>query len=230
MASDVKQLPTGAINVDMLLQLVEGGGTYEVGKGVEVLGGFRYVDLNIDTRFAEGPTLKLGQNWVSPIGGVRFFTDRSKRVAFIGRADLGGYSTSKSSNFTWNLSALVNVRLNNWANLLAGYRALSVDYKTRLTPQSDFKFDTIMQGPMFALGIDFLSYNGSQMDVFARLPFRRICPGYKVGARNKARNNSGRLNSDPVSVTLVSDSRDDVQCASTMDSSSRHFSQAGEVS
>jgi len=155
MASDVKQLPTGAINVEMLLQLVEGGGTFEVVKGFQVLGGVRYVDLNLDTRFAEGPTLEMAQDWISPIGGVRFFKDISKRVAFIGRADLGGYSTSKSSDFTWNLSGLVNIRLTHWASLLAGYRALSLDYKTRITPNRDFKFDVIMQGPMFALGFNF---------------------------------------------------------------------------
>jgi hypothetical protein len=155
LASDIAQLPVGPVNMDMVIHMLEGGATFEVTKGFEVLGGVRYLDMGIDTRLAEGPVLNMGQNWIDPIGGVRFFTDTSKKVAFIGRADIGGYSTSNSSDFTWNLSALVNIRLKRWANLLAGYRALSFDYKTRLATGADFKFDAIMQGPMFAIGFDF---------------------------------------------------------------------------
>jgi len=159
--SDVKQLPLDTVNVDMLIQLVEGGGTFQVAKGFEVLGGVRYASMDIDTRIGQGPQLNMGQSWADPIFGVRYISDQSKRFSFIGRADLGGYSTSNSSDFTWNVAALLDIKLKNWLSLLAGYRALSFDYKTKvtpgpgITPGADFKFDAIMQGPIFALGFHF---------------------------------------------------------------------------
>ena len=158
--SDVKQLPQSTVNVDMLMHLVEGGGTVGLGKGFEALGGFRYVSMDIDTRIGQGPQLNMGQNWASPIFGVRYISDPSKRFTFVGRFDLGGYSTSNSSDFQWNVAALVDVKLKSWLSLIGGYRALSFDYKTKIAPGPGpgivpFKFDAILQGPVFALGFNF---------------------------------------------------------------------------
>lgn len=161
--SDVKQLPQSTLNVDMLLQLVEGGGTIRLAKGFEALAGVRYVSMDSDTRIGQGPQLNMDQSWADPIFGVRYISDQSKRVSFMGSFDLGGYSTSNSSDFTWNVTALVDIKLKQWLSLIGGYRALSFDYKTKITPESapgvlsgaPFRFDAIMQGPVFALGFNF---------------------------------------------------------------------------
>jgi hypothetical protein len=161
--SDVKQLPQSTLNVDMLIQLVEGGGTIRLAKGFEALAGVRYVSMDSDTRIGQGPQLNMDQSWADPIFGVRYISDQSKRVSFMGSFDLGGYSTSNSSDFTWNVAALVEIKLKRWLSLIGGYRALSFDYKTKVAPEqapgvlpgAPFRFDAIMQGPVFALGFNF---------------------------------------------------------------------------
>jgi hypothetical protein len=159
--SDVRELPMDTVNVDLLMKLVEGGATIGLAKGFEALAGFRYVSTDIDTRFGQGPQFNMNESWADPIFGIRYVTDQSKRVSFVGRFDLGGYSTSKSSDFTWNVAALVDVKLKSWISLIGGYRALSFDYKTKVAPGTGvppvlpFRFDAIMQGPVFALGFHF---------------------------------------------------------------------------
>lgn len=159
-----------AINAELELTqwIVEFGGLYNFfkreigGAGSErwffadaYLGG-RYwdVDSDLDVELATlgGPVqaeFSQDASWVDPMVGARLQVDLPRRFLVHLRGDIGGFGIGEASHFTWSAMGLLGYRLADWATLLAGYRALSVNR------EDDFETDVTMRGPIAGVAFTF---------------------------------------------------------------------------
>jgi hypothetical protein len=68
------------------------------------------------------------------------------------RFDVGGFGIGDASDITWNLSGLINYKPWKHVGLIAGYRAMDVDYRTG-SGLSRFNYDVLMHGPILGFNI-----------------------------------------------------------------------------
>ena len=104
-------------------------------------------NANSVSRYFSGSGSK---QWVDPFIGLRagFQLTKDFMVAF--RGDVGGFKVG--SKFSWNASGYFGYKVLEMVSLLAGYRALYVDYESG-SGNSKFVWDVTMHGP--AVGVTF---------------------------------------------------------------------------
>ena len=148
--------PTG--EYDMNMAFVEGAGTYDLGENFELLAGLRYVtmDLTLDIQPplppAQPQRFEGDQSWTDLMIGGRVATAPGKRFRFWARGDLAGFGISSSSDLTWNVILMGQVKVAKRVGLLLGYRWLDIDYENE---DDLFAIDARMTGPMLAISYSF---------------------------------------------------------------------------
>ncbi len=79
--------------------------------------------------------------WVDPMIGLKGRFDLTPDFYLTGWGMIGGFGVS--SDFAWDAFGGVGYVLSDSVSLVAGYRAISVDYQN-----DDFKFDVVEHGPL----------------------------------------------------------------------------------
>jgi len=149
--------------------LVEFGGTYNVARwplgtegtavGLDILGGGRIwsVDTDIDAGVKQTlgdfgrylyPSISANKSWIDPFVGARLLFDLPKNFFVALRGDVGGFDVG--SKISFNMSGYVGYNISRVVSLLAGYRALYVDYESG-SGTNKFAFDTWMYGPSIGM-------------------------------------------------------------------------------
>ena len=94
---------------------------------------------------------QVSETWADPVIGARFAIDLLDSLAIAGQGDVGGFGVG--SDLTWNVQAFIAYRTSLWdqpLSLVAGYRALSIDYDRK-----DFKWDVVYHGPILGAAFRF---------------------------------------------------------------------------
>lgn len=117
----------------------------EVRLSLDVFGGVRYFDANLDlTPLAgAGSAMNDGQ-WVQPIGGVRLTIDLPYRTGVEVSLDGGGWGGDQSS-FAWNIAAAFYWAFHENAGLEIGFRNLASDLQDG-EGANEFNFDAALMG------------------------------------------------------------------------------------
>ena len=129
-------------------------GTYRFAPKWDVLGGVRYWSMDSTITLRPGPAFNAKESWTDLIVGARFFTPLNEKNtwSFVGRADVGGFGISDSSDSTWSVSTIFGWNYGKNDSVIFGYRYLEVDRTTGTGP-SLFRIDLRQQGPL--VGINF---------------------------------------------------------------------------
>jgi hypothetical protein len=116
---------------------------------VDLMAGARIwsVDNDIEISLsAGGPPLAAfsgsdGSTWVDPIVGIKGRLDIDPSWYVAGWGMVGGFGAA--SDVTWDVFGGVGYQWNEWLSLVAGYRAMGVDYE-----DDGFVYDVVQQGPV----------------------------------------------------------------------------------
>ena len=125
---------------------------------VGVGGRLNYLQTSFDVRKnvlpagTEEVTGNEHKTWFDPIIIARFTTDIKDKWLFQFRGDIGGFGVG--SDFTWQLQAYAGYKFTKVFQLTAGYRILSIDYRTGEEPK-EFIFNMNEFGPVVRLGFNF---------------------------------------------------------------------------
>jgi hypothetical protein len=166
---------TTEIQADVSIKewLVEFGGTYNVARwplgaegtavGLDILGGGRIwsVDTDIDAGVKQSlgdfgrylyPSISANKSWIDPFVGARLLFDLPKNFFVALRGDVGGFDVG--SKISFNMSGYVGYNISRVVSLLAGYRALYVDYESG-SGTDKFVFNAWMYGPAIGMMVHF---------------------------------------------------------------------------
>jgi hypothetical protein len=122
---------------------------------VDLMAGGRIwsVDNDIDVTLSGGGRVAEfsgsdGANWIDPMVGVKGRIGTDSPWYFTGWAMIGGLDAG--SDLTWDLMGGVGYQWNDTFSIVAGYRALGVDYE-----DDGFVYDVVQQGPFLGTVIKF---------------------------------------------------------------------------
>ncbi|MBX3354566.1 MAG: hypothetical protein KF724_02585 [Phycisphaeraceae bacterium] len=126
----------------------------------DLIGGARYYNLQYDQTLAFTPD-KFGilpaivstnsrYEWVDGIIGGRIGLAVNNELRFWCRGDAGGF---QSRNNSWCVQGGIQWVPLPWLNVVAGYRALGIQYEENGT--QGFRFDGVLQGPVLGVGFSF---------------------------------------------------------------------------
>jgi len=118
------------------LDLVLGGRLWSVNTDIELKGGLLY-----------GKDFSDGETWVDPLTGVKGRVTLSPDFFLTGWGLIGGFDADHD-RLMWDLFGGLGYKFNDWGSVVAGYRAVSVDYSN-----DGFVYDVVQQGPL--VGVDF---------------------------------------------------------------------------
>jgi opacity protein-like surface antigen len=99
---------------------------------VDLAGGFRYYDLDIDVALnaaaAENDrSASFGDSWIDPVVAARVRADVSDAWFVDGFADVGGFGFEDASDLSWQVYGGVGYRFDETWSLRGGYRYLSIE-------------------------------------------------------------------------------------------------------
>ena len=126
----------------------------------EVLGGFRYLEQELDVEISISGDIPLpipdeisgGDDWYHGFGGFRVTTRVSERWSFRARADLG---YQDSNNKGAHAIGFFDYRFREWGSFFAGYRYLDTEYDNRESGPDGYAADLNQQGPILGLSLHF---------------------------------------------------------------------------
>lgn len=142
--------PGGLASVDFDQWMVEGNAGWRLGDHAELIGGLRYnsMDATIQALVGGQPSASQSKSWIDPFVGGRLWFPLSDSFLLIFRGDIGGFSVG--SELAWQLAGYFAWDVSNSVSLLAGYRALDVDYVDG-QGTSRFEYDMLTHGPAAGL-------------------------------------------------------------------------------
>jgi hypothetical protein len=151
-----KSKALGNIEASFTSNILNLAGTYRFLHGKHTLdgvAGIRYtkLDAGISLRVRNlAINLDGDHSWVDPIVGLGYNYQISDRWTLRLYGDIGGFGVQ--SDFTWQALGLIDYQ--PWKNfaIVAGYRALGVDYETG-SDADRFTYDTTIFGPVVGLDI-----------------------------------------------------------------------------
>ena len=141
------------VQVGFESQIINFAGSYRFIDGphkLDGLVGVRYTKLDAGINLRNvGINLDGDQDWVDPIGGLRYSHKIADKWSLSLYGDIGGFGVS--SDFTWQGFGLIDFQ--PWKNVafVAGYRAIGTDYETG-SGIDKFTFDATVHGPI--IGVD----------------------------------------------------------------------------
>jgi hypothetical protein len=111
---------------------------------VDLMAGARYWWVDTDVRITSGVGLGFSGSdsaiWIDPMVGVKGRWQGNSPWYLTGWGMIGGFGVS--SDIDWDVMAGGGYEIRDWVSVVAGYRALGVDYK-----DGPFVWDTVMHGP-----------------------------------------------------------------------------------
>jgi len=122
---------------------------------IDFVGGLRYWDMCNEVKL-KVPAAEVSrkaetdENILDPFVGLRMKAYIADKVPYSLRADIGGLNTGSSSNFTYNLQALVGYDVTQNITMFGGYRVLYLDYG-----DSEAGFDIMQHGPLVGVNFTF---------------------------------------------------------------------------
>ncbi|MEQ1954482.1 hypothetical protein [Mesorhizobium sp. CN2-181] len=130
------------------------GGGYALLDGpsgrLDVVGGVRVwsvdTEISIDGGILGGRSASDGATWVDGLVGVRGNYNFTPEIYFTGWGLVG----AGGADVDWDVAGGLGYRFNDSFSMVAGYRALGVDYS-----DDGFLFDVVQQGPILGLVIRF---------------------------------------------------------------------------
>jgi opacity protein-like surface antigen len=130
--------------------MVEAGLVWPAGfaKGLDVLAGLRFVELDLDLDLAGVRAGSGSADWVDPWIGARERIPIGGAWSAILRGDVGGFGVG--SEFSWQAILGVRAACGDHVLVDVGYRALGIDYEDK-----DLSFDAVVHGPVVGLAITF---------------------------------------------------------------------------
>ena len=140
----------GVGNRDVLLGfdfeqwMVEPTLSYTVWKGVEVLAGARYNNIEAEINGPLGRNPSGTQAWWDPLVGANLSLPLGKGFSVNLRGDIGGFGVN--SDLTWQAYPFLGWQFAKWGSLQAGYRFFSIDYETG-SGRDRFSYDVLYRGP-----------------------------------------------------------------------------------
>lgn len=122
---------------------------------IDLIGGLRYWDFSNELKFSVpaadvGRKVKKDGAILDPFVGLRMKSYLADKVLFSGRIDIGGLGTASSSNFTYNIVALLGYDVTQNVTVFGGYRVLSIEYGDSLNG-----VDAMIHGPSFGVNLIF---------------------------------------------------------------------------
>lgn len=121
------------------------------GGSLDLLAGGRYWAVTTDVDIS-GAQIDLSgsdnEDWIDPMVGLRGRLDLSPEFFLTGWGMIGGFGVS--SDFAWDALGGIGYEISDSISIIAGYRALSVDYQN-----DDFKFDVTEHGPILGAAFSF---------------------------------------------------------------------------
>jgi len=149
---------TANANIGMRQTVLAAAVAYRTVEGrspVDVIGGMRYIKLEVDADingsfFAQaGTVLRSGdKDWVDPYVGARIKHALNDRWSLTGYGDIGGFGLG--SDLTWQLSAGASYDFTKSVSGSFGYRMYYADYD-----KSGFLYDMKTEGVYAGVGIRF---------------------------------------------------------------------------
>lgn len=120
---------------------------------VDVFAGFRWnyfdVDLDVNANLGRGGLdVGLTEDWFDPIVGARAVVSLGGGWFVQAAGDIGGFGAE--SDLTWQALGGVGYRFSPMVSMVAGYRAMGVDYE-----KDGFLLDTVSHGPVIGLTLSF---------------------------------------------------------------------------
>ena len=108
------------------------------------------MEVELTGRFSRGgeATHSADEAWIDPIVGLRGQADINDKLFFRYSGDIGGFGVS--SDLIWNVFAGFGYNVNDSVGLIAGYRALGIDYT-----KGAFTMDVVSHGPVLGLEVRF---------------------------------------------------------------------------
>ena len=127
---------------------------------IDYFAGIRWWDndmsLTLDPAITSGNTnIKVKEDWVDVVAGLRWNSKINKHWNFIARADIGGFGLS--ADFTSTLEAGATYKISKLMTLDMKYKASWVDYdnEDNVGGVGHYQYDTITHGPILGLNFSF---------------------------------------------------------------------------
>ncbi len=167
--ADESKISSGEIEVEIeetILELGAGYGLGEVDLGTtehphpvyfEVIGGVRWVELELDVDVQLGPASRdgdAGYDWFDPFVGMRVQAPLADSLSLSLRGDVGGFGIGTASDLSWQLAATLHYDISSSLFVSLGYRALDIDYD-RGSGANKFEYDLLTHGPLLGLAYRF---------------------------------------------------------------------------
>lgn len=117
---------------------------------VDALAGLRLYDVHNKLKFS-GPLAASGSDgdtWVDPMIGAKTRVNLNSNLYLMAWGMVGGFGAA--SDLAWDVFGGVGYSFNKTASMVAGYRALGVDYKHK-----GFIFDVVQHGPTIGAVFNF---------------------------------------------------------------------------
>lgn len=153
----------GFIKARIRQGVLETLGFYRVKYGkskVDYLVGVRWWDndlsLSLDAAIFPGSKeIKIQEDWLDLVAGVRVITEVNKDWDFVARADVGGFGLT--ADFTSTVEAGFTYQISRLMVLDMKYKASWVDYdnKDNAGGVGHYQYDTITHGPILGLSFNF---------------------------------------------------------------------------
>ena len=149
-----KTLPEFSVDLDLDATIAELAPYYRWNSGdhnIDFLVGVLYSKVETNAKLSTLPTdINVSEDWVDPYIGVRWGWSFADNWATSVKGTIGGFGVS--SDFIWEGAALLSWQPWKHVRILAGYRAVGIDYETG-SGLSKFVYDVTLSGPVF--GINF---------------------------------------------------------------------------
>jgi hypothetical protein len=152
---DQQDLDQGTVTVGVDLTLFELAGGYRVTPAVTLLLGARWADAGTSFHYG-GEVLEAdaeaSKSWIDPLVGVHVVAPLSDRWMVDLRGDLGGFGVG--SDLTWQAYANVGFKASDLITVVAGYRALDMDFEDDDGFQT-IGLDLLISGPLLGVAFTF---------------------------------------------------------------------------
>lgn len=153
----------GFVKIKQHQGVLETIGYYRVNYGktdIDYFTGFRWWDNDLDLILAPAFTensvdIKISEDWIDIIAGVRVSYELNKDWDFFARADVGGFGLS--ADFTSTLLAGISYQISSLMNINLQYKGTWVDYDNdeKVISKDYFAYDTLTHGTVIGLNFTF---------------------------------------------------------------------------
>jgi len=136
----------GLLQTELDARVLEVIAAYQAERGIELLAGLRYWNLDVDVDLAPIASRGREESWVDPVVGVRGSRKVADAWSLHGRADVGGFGLE--ADWAYQLKLHAKYGFGPGSSLEIGYRHLFVEF-------DDFDLAVALTGPLIGVGWSF---------------------------------------------------------------------------